>query len=255
MMSSWEAECASPAALFSSASISSAASFLFLSTWFIHFIALQAESAGKWPLKWYAPECIYYFKFDSKSDVWSYGVTLWEATSYGAKPYKVKYHPFCLQFWMTLSMLLNPCLRVELFPMCRVWKDVRFLSSKRATDALIARSTVLLVSLTSCSDAGNGSELSWPSWNSICWTLPRVTFCLLFLFSKNERPSFKEIVELLRKFRWGWNFARHGKQGSHGKHRSMQIIPVAFILNLIIFFLYNVMDYCLFMSLCFEIPV
>ncbi|CAH1775696.1 unnamed protein product [Owenia fusiformis] len=50
----------------------------------------KAEAAGKWPLKWYAPECIYYFKFDSKSDVWSYGVTLWEALSYGAKPYKGK---------------------------------------------------------------------------------------------------------------------------------------------------------------------
>lgn len=48
----------------------------------------KAETAGKWPLKWYAPECIYYFKFDSKSDIWSYGVTLWEATSYGAKPYR-----------------------------------------------------------------------------------------------------------------------------------------------------------------------
>ena len=50
---------------------------------------IQAEAAGKWPLKWYAPECIYFYKFDSKSDVWSYGVTLWEAMSYGAKPYRV----------------------------------------------------------------------------------------------------------------------------------------------------------------------
>ncbi|XP_067935043.1 tyrosine-protein kinase ZAP-70-like isoform X2 [Watersipora subatra] len=48
----------------------------------------KASAAGKWPLKWYAPECIYYFKFDSKSDVWSYGVTLWEATSRGGKPYQ-----------------------------------------------------------------------------------------------------------------------------------------------------------------------
>ena len=50
----------------------------------------QASAAGKWPLKWYAPECIYYFKFDSRSDVWSYGVTLWEATSRGGKPYQVR---------------------------------------------------------------------------------------------------------------------------------------------------------------------
>ncbi|GIY80669.1 tyrosine-protein kinase SYK [Caerostris extrusa] len=48
----------------------------------------RAETAGKWPLKWYAPECIYYFKFSSKSDVWSYGITLWEAMSYGEKPYQ-----------------------------------------------------------------------------------------------------------------------------------------------------------------------
>ncbi|XP_065069425.1 tyrosine-protein kinase SYK-like [Rhopilema esculentum] len=50
----------------------------------------RAERAGKWPLKWYAPECIFYFKFTSKSDVWSYGVTMWEALNYGAKPYSGK---------------------------------------------------------------------------------------------------------------------------------------------------------------------
>ncbi|XP_030623716.1 tyrosine-protein kinase SYK [Chanos chanos] len=48
----------------------------------------KAKSHGKWPLKWYAPECMNYFKFSSKSDVWSFGVLMWEAYSYGQKPYK-----------------------------------------------------------------------------------------------------------------------------------------------------------------------
>uniref|UniRef100_H3ATL1 Tyrosine-protein kinase n=1 Tax=Latimeria chalumnae TaxID=7897 RepID=H3ATL1_LATCH len=48
----------------------------------------KAKGTGRWPVKWYAPECINYFKFSSKSDVWSFGVLMWEAYSYGAKPYK-----------------------------------------------------------------------------------------------------------------------------------------------------------------------
>lgn len=48
----------------------------------------MAKAHGKWPVKWYAPECINYFKFSSKSDVWSFGVLMWEAFSCGQKPYK-----------------------------------------------------------------------------------------------------------------------------------------------------------------------
>ncbi|XP_037609250.1 tyrosine-protein kinase SYK [Sebastes umbrosus] len=48
----------------------------------------KAKGHGKWPVKWYAPECINFFKFSSKSDVWSFGVLMWEAFSYGQKPYK-----------------------------------------------------------------------------------------------------------------------------------------------------------------------
>ena len=55
-----------------------------------YILCLQARTAGKWPLKWYAPECINFHKFSSKSDVWSFGITMWEAFSYGGKPYKVK---------------------------------------------------------------------------------------------------------------------------------------------------------------------
>jgi serine/threonine protein kinase len=48
----------------------------------------ETQSQGKWPLKWYPPDAISQSKFDEKSDVWSFGVTCWEATSYGCRPYQ-----------------------------------------------------------------------------------------------------------------------------------------------------------------------
>ncbi|XP_066258920.1 tyrosine-protein kinase Shark [Euwallacea similis] len=47
----------------------------------------RALKGGRWPLKWYAPESYNYGQFDHKSDVWSFGVTIWEIYSYGATPY------------------------------------------------------------------------------------------------------------------------------------------------------------------------
>ncbi|XP_043917703.1 ephrin type-B receptor 2 isoform X2 [Protopterus annectens] len=42
---------------------------------------------GKIPIRWTAPEAIQYRKFTSASDVWSYGIVMWEVTSYGERPY------------------------------------------------------------------------------------------------------------------------------------------------------------------------
>uniref|UniRef100_W5LYS3 Tyrosine-protein kinase n=1 Tax=Lepisosteus oculatus TaxID=7918 RepID=W5LYS3_LEPOC len=58
----------------------------------------KARTAGKWPLKWYAPECINFHKFSSKSDVWSFGITMWEAFTYGQKPYKKMKGPEVISF-------------------------------------------------------------------------------------------------------------------------------------------------------------
>ncbi|KAK3539442.1 hypothetical protein QTP70_008054 [Hemibagrus guttatus] len=68
----------------------------------------KARTLGKWPLKWYAPECINYHKFSSKGDVWSYGVTMWEAFSYGGKPYKKMKGPEVINFIQSGSRMESP---------------------------------------------------------------------------------------------------------------------------------------------------
>uniref|UniRef100_A0A8C9W4Q2 Receptor protein-tyrosine kinase n=1 Tax=Scleropages formosus TaxID=113540 RepID=A0A8C9W4Q2_SCLFO len=42
---------------------------------------------GKVPIKWMALESILQRRFTHQSDVWSYGVTVWELMTFGAKPY------------------------------------------------------------------------------------------------------------------------------------------------------------------------
>ncbi|BFY99746.1 hypothetical protein BsWGS_02786 [Bradybaena similaris] len=68
----------------------------------------QAHGPGRWPLMWYAPECLYYHKFDSKSDVWSFGVTLWEIMSFGARPYDKKRPQEILNFIESGNRLRKP---------------------------------------------------------------------------------------------------------------------------------------------------
>ncbi|XP_007259442.2 cytoplasmic tyrosine-protein kinase BMX [Astyanax mexicanus] len=42
----------------------------------------------KFPVKWSAPEVLNYTKFSSKSDVWAFGVLMWEVYSLGKQPYE-----------------------------------------------------------------------------------------------------------------------------------------------------------------------
>merc|ERR1719193_1054776 len=51
------------------------------------FDPAYTTKGGKIPVRWTAPEAIAFKKFTSSSDVWSYGIVMWEVMSYGERPY------------------------------------------------------------------------------------------------------------------------------------------------------------------------
>ncbi|VUZ43644.1 unnamed protein product [Hymenolepis diminuta] len=53
----------------------------------LHEDTYTARNGAKFPIKWTAPEGLAYFRFSSKSDVWAFGVVLWELATYGLSPY------------------------------------------------------------------------------------------------------------------------------------------------------------------------
>lgn len=50
-------------------------------------LTYQAHEGAKFPIKWTAPEGLVYNTFSVKSDVWAFGVLLWEIATYGKTPY------------------------------------------------------------------------------------------------------------------------------------------------------------------------
>ena len=46
------------------------------------------SKGGMIPVKWTAPEAVLYKKYTTKSDVWSYGMVMYEIWSLGCKPFE-----------------------------------------------------------------------------------------------------------------------------------------------------------------------
>ena len=60
-------------------------------------------SKGKLPIKWMAPESINFRRFTAASDVWMFGVCMWEILMRGIKPFQVSSAKLLINFLLSLS--------------------------------------------------------------------------------------------------------------------------------------------------------
>ena len=77
----------------------------------------EASNMKEIPVKWTAPEALNYFQYTTLSDIWSFGVLLWETFSYGNTPYpgmsnKVRTTP-CVYFCLLYERSQRPGLLVQ----------------------------------------------------------------------------------------------------------------------------------------------
>ncbi|KAI3351928.1 hypothetical protein L3Q82_020758, partial [Scortum barcoo] len=80
-----------------------------------------SSQCSKFPVKWSAPEVIRYCKFSSKSDVWSFGVLMWEVFNEGRLPYENRTNAEVVESLNSGLRLLKPRLASEAVHLLMEW--------------------------------------------------------------------------------------------------------------------------------------
>ncbi|NWH79672.1 BMX kinase, partial [Piaya cayana] len=88
---------------------------------------LYVSSLGtKFPVKWSAPEVFHYTKFSSKSDVWAFGILMWEVFTLGKQPYEFYDNMQVIEKVSQGYRLYRPQLVSDIIYqiMCNCWHEV-----------------------------------------------------------------------------------------------------------------------------------
>uniref|UniRef100_A0A8C0SFX6 receptor protein-tyrosine kinase n=1 Tax=Canis lupus familiaris TaxID=9615 RepID=A0A8C0SFX6_CANLF len=73
------------------------------------------------PIRWMPPESIFYNRYTTESDVWAYGVVLWEIFSYGLQPYYGLAHEEVIRYVRAGRTLARPArCPLELYNLMRL---------------------------------------------------------------------------------------------------------------------------------------
>lgn len=67
-----------------------------------------SSGGAKFPIKWAAPEVLNFMRFSSKSDVWAFGVLMWEVYTCGKMPYGRMKNPEVVEMVQSGRVLEQP---------------------------------------------------------------------------------------------------------------------------------------------------
>lgn len=85
-------------------------------------IDLQVGGSTMLPVRWMPPESLLYRTFTVESDVWSFGVVLWEIFTYGRQPwYELSNHEVCKNVIVDFVNYLKPSCKT-IITICRSYR-------------------------------------------------------------------------------------------------------------------------------------